>query len=301
MSNFGATFRKAREAAGLPLEKIAAETRISTRFLLAIESEDFHLLPGGIFNRGFVRAYAAHLGLDPDQAVADYSRVSAASDEPLEVLRDEERASTRRAERSLYPIAAAILIILVVLYYIVNRGPSAKPPAPPAPVAAAQETPSPPAEAANAPIETPPEPTAVPAATPSGQPAPPNGPALTAAPASTAPASTPAPVLATPKPPAVADQSKTTASNPAASTLVLDVDVKEATWVHITADGTVALNDTLSPGATRRIAAEKSIDITLGNAGGASLKINGRDIGPLGGSGKVRELKITPENASRIQ
>ena len=58
MSNFGANFRKAREAAGLPLEKIAADTRISSRFLTAIENEAFHLLPGGIFNRGFIKAYA---------------------------------------------------------------------------------------------------------------------------------------------------------------------------------------------------------------------------------------------------
>jgi cytoskeletal protein RodZ len=72
MSNFGASFRKARESAGLPLDRIASETRISTRFLLAIESEDFHLLPGGVFNRGFVRAYAAHLGMDPDQAVMKF-------------------------------------------------------------------------------------------------------------------------------------------------------------------------------------------------------------------------------------
>jgi cytoskeletal protein RodZ len=95
------------------LEKIAAETRISTRFLLAIESEDFHLLPGGVFNRGFVRAYAAHLGMDPDQAVSDYSRISATADEPMDVLRDVERASDKKAERSLYPVLAGILLLLI--------------------------------------------------------------------------------------------------------------------------------------------------------------------------------------------
>ena len=117
MANFGASFRRAREAAGLPLERIAAETRISTRFLLAIESEDFHVLPGGVFNRGFVRAYAVHLGLDPDQAVTEYSRLSATSDEPLEALRESERASSRKAERSLLPLLAAILVVLIGAYY----------------------------------------------------------------------------------------------------------------------------------------------------------------------------------------
>src|SRR6185436_2837971 len=76
MTNFGANFKKAREAKGIPIDQIALETRISTRFLLAIENEDFHLLPGGIFNRGFVRTYAERIGLDPDQAVEEYTRLT---------------------------------------------------------------------------------------------------------------------------------------------------------------------------------------------------------------------------------
>src|SRR5207245_3736177 len=83
MSNFGASFKKARESKGISLDRIAAETRISTRFLLAIENEEFHLLPGGIFNRGFVRTYAEKVGVDPDQAVADYERLAGAR-EPAE-------------------------------------------------------------------------------------------------------------------------------------------------------------------------------------------------------------------------
>src|SRR2546422_11632456 len=75
MTDFGASFKKARESAGISLDQIAIETRISTRFLAAIEGEEFHLLPGGIFNRGFVRTYAERMGLDPDQAVAEYERL----------------------------------------------------------------------------------------------------------------------------------------------------------------------------------------------------------------------------------
>ncbi len=69
MSDLGTTFRNARETLGLTLDQIAGETRIGTRFLEAIEKEEFHLLPGGIFSRGFVRAYAERLKLDPDKAV----------------------------------------------------------------------------------------------------------------------------------------------------------------------------------------------------------------------------------------
>ena len=77
--------------------------------------------------------------------------------------------------------------------------------------------------------------------------------------------------------------------------------MKELTWIRISTDGLVALNDSMSPGTTRRFSAERSIDVTLGNAAGASLKINGRDMGELGARGQVREFKITPENATRIQ
>src|SRR5215470_19946114 len=76
MTNLGASFKKARESKGISLDQIANQTRISTRFLAAIENEEFHLLPGGIFNRGFVRSFAEAVGIDPTQAVSDYERLS---------------------------------------------------------------------------------------------------------------------------------------------------------------------------------------------------------------------------------
>ena len=82
---------------------------------------------------------------------------------------------------------------------------------------------------------------------------------------------------------------------------MLEVDVKELTWIRIATDGTVALNETMAAGTVRRFSADRSIDIVLGNAGGASIRINGRDMGQLGNRGQVREFKITPENALRIQ
>lgn len=58
---------------GVSLEEISAATRISTRFLEAIESEQWDQLPGGVFNRGFIRSIARFLGLDEDGLVAEYS------------------------------------------------------------------------------------------------------------------------------------------------------------------------------------------------------------------------------------
>jgi cytoskeleton protein RodZ len=62
----GAGLRRAREERGIPLRDIAAATKISPVALDAIEADDIVRLPGGIFTRAFVKAYAAHLGLNPD-------------------------------------------------------------------------------------------------------------------------------------------------------------------------------------------------------------------------------------------
>jgi cytoskeletal protein RodZ len=73
---FGEKLRKQREQRGLDLDAISNTTKISTRMLRALEDEHFDQLPGGIFNKGFVRAYARQVGLDEDEAVADYLAAS---------------------------------------------------------------------------------------------------------------------------------------------------------------------------------------------------------------------------------
>jgi len=65
MSGIGEQLRQARLARGIDLQEIASETRISSRYLEALEKEDFKTLPGVLFARNFARQYAAHVGLDP--------------------------------------------------------------------------------------------------------------------------------------------------------------------------------------------------------------------------------------------
>lgn len=72
MGEFGDTFRKEREKQGISLEDVSSVTKISARMLRAIEEEHFDQLPGGVFNKGFIRTYAKHLGLNDDEAVASY-------------------------------------------------------------------------------------------------------------------------------------------------------------------------------------------------------------------------------------
>lgn len=70
--SFGETLRRERELRGVTLDEISLATRISTRFLKAIEEERWDDLPGGVFNRGFVRAMARYIGLDEENTVAEY-------------------------------------------------------------------------------------------------------------------------------------------------------------------------------------------------------------------------------------
>ena len=68
----GAILQSARERRGLSLDELAHRTKISVRVLRAIESNAFDLIPHGIFTRGFLRAYAREVGLDPTATVQQY-------------------------------------------------------------------------------------------------------------------------------------------------------------------------------------------------------------------------------------
>jgi cytoskeletal protein RodZ len=72
MGEFGDKFRKAREKKELSLDDVSQVTKIGSRMLQAIEEERFDVLPGGVFNKGFIRAYAKHLGLNSEEAVTEY-------------------------------------------------------------------------------------------------------------------------------------------------------------------------------------------------------------------------------------
>ena len=70
--SFGEGLRSAREERGIALDDISVGTRVSLRNLSALEHERFRELPGGIFNRGIVRAYARYVGLDEDATITAY-------------------------------------------------------------------------------------------------------------------------------------------------------------------------------------------------------------------------------------
>ncbi len=72
MASFGDNLRRERELRGITLREIAEATKISVRFLQALEQDKIDVLPGGLFPRAFVRQYARYLGLDTEKLVAEY-------------------------------------------------------------------------------------------------------------------------------------------------------------------------------------------------------------------------------------
>jgi cytoskeleton protein RodZ len=73
-ASIGEQLRLAREGRGVGLREISDQTRIAIRYLEAIEANDFGRLPGGVFNRSFIKAYARYIGYDEREAVEGYTR-----------------------------------------------------------------------------------------------------------------------------------------------------------------------------------------------------------------------------------
>ena len=83
MGNFGADLKQAREGAGVTLEAIAAATKITTRYLEAVEQERFDQLPGGVFRKSIVRSYARASGLHEEHWVNRYVEATRPAEQPI--------------------------------------------------------------------------------------------------------------------------------------------------------------------------------------------------------------------------
>jgi cytoskeleton protein RodZ len=95
MGSFGEDLKKAREAKGVTIETVASATKITTRYLLAIEQDHFDQLPGGVFRKSIVRSYARAAGLDEEVWVKRYLDMSQAEEV---VVSEEDRAWAEFAE-----------------------------------------------------------------------------------------------------------------------------------------------------------------------------------------------------------
>lgn len=146
--------RRAREKAGLSIEELSSRTKIQITLLEAIEAGNFARVPGGLFVRGFLRAYAREVGLDPEEVVSqylqDYEAFTPApevEDEPVvvrrvEVAQEEDDSGTRWSWRKVWP-AAFVAGILIAVLSSVGDTPQTAPAAEPATVGTSGQTAAP--------------------------------------------------------------------------------------------------------------------------------------------------------------
>jgi len=260
MGAFGDRLRREREMRGITLDEISESTKIARRHLEALEKERFEQLPGGVFNKGFVRAYARFLGIDEDQAVADYAAASHEQPEtedkfPLEIHEEPDRDLNPR--RSYLPVVfaiAALIGVLVGYFFWLKSKPASSGPAAPS----QQASPAP---------ETPPQST-----TPSETPLPQSTPQATV---------TPAPV----KP--------QTEKKPAEKTFPVVIRAKEDSWVSIMADGKPVIERVLAADRSKVVKAGRQIILKTGNAGGIDVSFNGKPVGALGNENETRTLTFS--------
>ncbi len=282
MGTFGERMQREREMRGITLEEIAESTKIGTRSLRALEEEDFDKLPGGIFNKGFVRAYAKYLGIDEEQAVTDF--MAAYGDFQVQLPAPPEAAPKPEPEHeaprwNTIAMVAAVLLLAVcgaAWYYgdalksvgsrLLQRSRSAP---------AQQARIAPPVTPSPAPSET---------ATP---------PSAQIAPGAATPVSTPSPASAmTPAP-----QQTPAAAATVPGEFVLQFRAQKQSWVSITADDKLLMEGTLLGDKT--VHARDKVVLKTGNAGGIEISFNGAVQPPLGDDGQVKTVVFTAAGMQR--
>jgi transcriptional regulator with XRE-family HTH domain len=247
MASLGQELKRERELRGISLREIADSTRISLRFLQALEEDRLDVIPGAFFVRAILRAYARSIGIDESQALNKYQEVYTFEEqlqygESLERPRPRPKPLSRLFIRKGIWITALALLVIglgVVLLYFFFFAPENKPPVsskPPQPVAQIE----------------------VPKRHPPLEPVP------------------------------RVEEIKG---------LRLEMVFIEETWIHAYADGESVWDGIKNRGESLDIRAEQEVRLSIGNAGGPDLTINGQKAKPFGPSGTVLlDIRITPEN-----
>lgn len=270
MSDFGNQLRHARESRSVSLDDVAKSTKISKRHLLELEEERFKELPGGIFNKGFVRAYSKALGLDEEKMVRAYLQAEAETmaqvTPPIAIetqklmasmaVAKEREESVRPSDPSARFLAAAVALVILLgvggyawKYYEESRGAATASAAEPA--------------AKPAPVMAQPHSVAAPVATPV----------------------------------AAAEQTvKQEAGNaPVQHGVFIELRAKADSWLQVSADGRDPVEMMLTAQQSKKFFAEKQLVMKLGNAEGVEITRNGKPLPPFAEGTKTQTLTFTPE------
>ncbi len=267
---------------GVSLEEIAETTKIGTRLLKALEEEQFDLLPGGIFNKGFVRAYAKYLGMDEEQAVADYLHAAGNPEPDVQLIAHQNQGVESRytdpdsAARRGFPLLPVLILLLVVaggfggwrLYQehvqeleawraereaSASQGPASAP---------SQTTPSAPVGSNNS--ETSPSDKGV----------------------------LPSPTTSTEQPSTtVGDKSLQNGGSP----FEVVVRTTGRAWVSLKADGKIEVRGILDTGQEKTLRANQEIVVWTGNAGATEVSFDGKPVPVEGGVNDARVLVFKPD------
>lgn len=290
MESVGEFFRHVRETKGLTIDEVASKTRIRTDFLKALEEGNFAKLPDQVFAKGFVRTYARSLGLDEDDAMNRFVQTAGAfydKQEERERLRVKQAEDERRkrANRKILALAVGVALMLLVLLItreqsgLVLRRPASEPPpfavyTPPAIVPPASEPALPPPESLPVPDEA--------AVEGQGPDAEETGPDTPVPASTTSTLTQPATASASTPPP-----NKPVREAAVGPPMVLELEALELTWVVVQVDGGSPHEALLRPGERVSWEGRQQFTLTLGNAGGVRVELNGEQKGPFGPSGSV--------------
>lgn len=317
MTSVGETLRRERLRRGFELEQISRELKISSRFLEAIEVDDFKKLPGGVFAKSFVRQYARLLCLDEEELAGEVQRlvepetvaVPIAEQPRLVVpeihLSRVEEWKGAGERRSFLPALAMVVVVMLLCSGIyswwqrksqqVSAHEQTATVTRPAPAATVAEV-RPPVRAPQPEIQE----------SPAAAASPESGPATAVQPPPVRPTGTnsadrPAAdprVLA----PAITRPAVTTAAEsgtavrvaqPGKGPVRLELTADEPVWVLAQANGKFLFSGTIDARQTRTVEANGTLVLRLGNAGGISFKLNGKQIGTVGPKGQVRTVQFT--------
>ncbi len=256
-SGFGERLKRERELRGVSRDEICTATRIGARFLGALENEQWEILPGGIFNRGFVRAVARFLGLDEDDLLAEYDLAIGEQNPQVEAYGSPpaaQKPARTRAHR-LVLIGTFCVIVLLGTGWIAWRWHDNT---------LRQATDERNRTALADPL--------------TGQPkgAAPNPSAVNAV--GTAPG-----VLA-----ASANPSGTETRG-----LELKIEAGKETSVSVSTDGNKVFEGSMIAGQSRTFTAQDAIDISAKDAGALLLELNGQTLAPLGPPGQPGNVTLT--------
>jgi cytoskeletal protein RodZ len=284
METLGGFFQHARKRQGLSLDQIASQTRIQQQHLQAIEEEDFASLPAKVFTKGFVRSYARSLGLDEEEALQLFLTSSSSFYERTQQEQQHVQIKLEAAHRSRFNWNLVLILFLVIggaLFYLLPEQQEQLPPANesevPLPIESLQETKPSSAE----------PPASVSPMAPVDSVSPPSPPSVIA----------PPPPTPEPKaiPPSLAVSPVPENALGPGGPLVLEIEATQLTWVVVQSDDQTPHEALLRPGQQVTWKAKKQYLLTLGNAAGVVIRLNGESQGPFGKPGQVvRDILLKP-------